>query len=70
VLKLLNDIFAIMDPGHIQEVCSFLIIGTKKALLFDTGMGISDISAVVKQFTDLEFMIDSNHAHFDLIGDD
>ena len=53
-----------------QEVCSFLIIGTEKAVLFDTGMGISDISAFVKQLTDLEIMVLNSHTHFEDIGDD
>jgi len=70
VIKLPYDVFAIIENGHVQEVCSFLIIGTEKAVLFDTGMGISDISAVVKQLTDLEITIVNSHTHFDHIGDD
>jgi len=50
-------------------VCSFLIVGSKKALLFDTGMGISDISKVVKQLSDLEVIVPNSHSHFDHIGD-
>ena len=70
VLELPNNTFALIENGHIQEVCSFLIIGSKKALLFDTGMGISDISAVVKELTDLDIIVVNSHSHFDHIGDD
>jgi glyoxylase-like metal-dependent hydrolase (beta-lactamase superfamily II) len=70
VVALPNDIFALKENGHIQEVSSFLIVGSQKALLFDTGMGISDISAVVQQLTDLEIIVVNSHTHFDHIGDD
>jgi len=69
VIELPKDVFAIMENGHFQEVCSFLIIGSEKALLFDTGMGVSDIAAVVKQLTDLEIIVVNSHTHFDHIGD-
>ncbi len=69
VLRLPHDVYGILEPGHIQEVCSFLIIGEKKALLFDTGMGVDDISIVVRQLTDKELIIVNSHSHFDHIGD-
>ena len=69
IIKLPNDIFALVESGHIQEVCSFLVIGSKKALLFDTGMGIGDISKIVRKLTDLEIIVVNSHTHFDHIGD-
>jgi glyoxylase-like metal-dependent hydrolase (beta-lactamase superfamily II) len=68
VLKLPKSIYAIRENGHIQEVCSFLILGSEKALLFDTGMGIGDISAVVQKLSDLELIVVNSHSHFDHIG--
>lgn len=65
-----KGVFALIENGHIQGVCSFLIIGSKKALLLDTGMGISDISKIVRQLTDLEIIVVNSHTHFDHIGDD
>jgi glyoxylase-like metal-dependent hydrolase (beta-lactamase superfamily II) len=47
-----------------------LIIGGGKSVLFDTGMGISDNSAVVKKLTDTEIIVVNSHTHFDNIGDD
>ena len=70
VLELPNNIFGIIENGHVQEVCSFLIIGSEKALLFDTGMGISDISAVINKLTTLDIIVVNSHSHFDHIGDD
>ena len=69
VLSLPNDVYGIHEPYHWQEVISFLIIGSNQAVLFDTGMGIKDISKVVKQLTDLEVIVVNSHTHFDHVGD-
>jgi glyoxylase-like metal-dependent hydrolase (beta-lactamase superfamily II) len=70
VIELPREVYAIAEPGHWQHVISYLIIGAGKSVLFDTGMGISDISAVVKTLTDTEIMVVNSHVHFDHIGDD
>jgi glyoxylase-like metal-dependent hydrolase (beta-lactamase superfamily II) len=69
VLRLVNNVFGIHEPHHWQEVISYLIIGSERAALFDTGMGIKDISKVIKQLTDLEVIIINSHTHFDHVGD-
>src|SRR5712664_3378070 len=43
VYKVAPGVFAIYEPHQSEEVISYLIIGHKQAVLFDTGMGISDI---------------------------
>jgi glyoxylase-like metal-dependent hydrolase (beta-lactamase superfamily II) len=68
VLRLPKNTFAIRENGHVQEVCSFLIEGNEKAILFDTGMGIGDISAVVQQISDQDLIVVNSHSHFDHIG--
>jgi glyoxylase-like metal-dependent hydrolase (beta-lactamase superfamily II) len=70
VVELPNKVTAISEPGHWQHVISYLIQGTRKSVLFDTGMGISDISKVVSKLTDNELMVVNSHTHFDHIGDD
>ncbi len=70
VLRLPNDVYSIAEPHHWHEVVSFLIVGSQKAVLFDTGMGIRDISEVVSQLTELEVIVVNSHAHFDHVGDD
>ena len=57
VLALPNNVFGIHEPHHWQEVISYLIVGSDKAILFDTGMGIKDISKVVNQLTDKEIIV-------------
>ena len=46
----------------------YLIVGTKKALLFDTGIGIGNIKNVIKELTDLPLVIVNSHHHYDHSG--
>jgi len=43
VYKVAPSTFAIYEPHQSEEVISYLILGSQKAILFDTGMGISDV---------------------------
>jgi glyoxylase-like metal-dependent hydrolase (beta-lactamase superfamily II) len=63
-----DGIFAIYEPGQFEEVISFLITGDDFALLFDTGLGIGNIRAVVDQLTDLDIVVLNSHTHYDHIG--
>jgi glyoxylase-like metal-dependent hydrolase (beta-lactamase superfamily II) len=58
-------IHLISEPGHVN---SWLITGSAEAVLFDTGMGISDIKAVVSRLTDSPLRVVNSHHHFDHIG--
>lgn len=68
VYEVKPGIFALYEPFQWQEVISYLIVGTDKALLFDTGNGFSDIKAIVDQLTDLPLQVLNSHTHFDHIG--
>lgn len=68
VYDLGTDTYAIYEPGHFQEVISYLIIGKEKALLLDTGMGICPIRPLVEKLTDLPITAVNSHCHFDHIG--
>jgi len=61
-------IYAIYEPGQFDEVISYLITGSEKALLFDTGLGIGNIKKVVDELTDLEIIVLNSHTHYDHIG--
>lgn len=63
-----KNIWGIGEFGHKEKVISYLIIGKKQALLFDTGMGIGNIKEVVKKITNLPPFIINSHTHFDHIG--
>ena len=68
VYKVAPDTFAIYEPHQAEEVISFLILGKEKALLFDTGMGISDIRKVVSGLTPLPVIVLNSHTHNDHVG--
>lgn len=63
-----NDIIAIYEPYHFQEVISYLIKDKDKALLWDTGLGIGDMKKCVKELWDKELIVVNSHRHFDHIG--
>ncbi len=69
VYKIRPGVFAIYEPHQLEEVISYLIIGDDKALLFDTGMGISNIQAVVAGLTKLPVSVVNSHTHNDHVGD-
>lgn len=69
VYRMRPDVFAIYEPHQYEEVISYLILGSKRALLFDTGLGIGDIKKVVAALTQLPVTVLNSHTHFDHIGD-
>lgn len=68
VYKVGTGVYAIAEPYNFQEIISYLILGTEKALLFDTGMGLSSIASVVKELTDLPIVVLNSHTHYDHMG--
>jgi glyoxylase-like metal-dependent hydrolase (beta-lactamase superfamily II) len=61
--------YAISEPKYWQENVSYLLIGTRSALLFDTGPGIYSILAEVQRLTLLPVIVIPSHLHFDHVGD-
>ena len=68
VYKVAPSVFAIYEPHQSEEVISYLIVGHKQALLFDTGMGIADIRKVVSRLTSRPVVILNSHTHDDHVG--
>ncbi len=48
IYKPASGVFAIYEPHQAEEVISYLIVGEKRALLFDTRMGMSDIKVTTE----------------------
>jgi len=69
VYKVAPGVFAIYEPHQFEEVISFLILGDKRAVLFDTGLGIGDIKRVVSALTSLPITVLNSHTHNDHVGD-
>ena len=69
VYRVRPGVIAIYEPHQSEEVICYLIVGTKRAVLFDTGMGISNIRAVVEGLTQLPVTVVNSHTHNDHVGD-
>src|SRR5256886_15607558 len=69
VYKVAPAVFAIYEPHQSEEVISYLIVGDKRAALFDTGMGISDLKKVTSELTRLPMLVLNSHTHNDHVGD-
>src|SRR5579859_674772 len=68
IYKVAPRTFAIYEPHQSEETISYLIVGTKQALLFDTGMGIGNIKRVVSRLTSLPVVVLNSHTHDDHVG--
>lgn len=68
VYKPATDVFAVYEPHQSEETIGYLIVGTKRALLFDTGMGISDVKKVTAELTKLPVVVLNSHTHDDHVG--
>jgi glyoxylase-like metal-dependent hydrolase (beta-lactamase superfamily II) len=68
VYKVAPGVFAIYEPHQAEEVISYLIVGHKQAVLFDTGMGISDIRRVTTKLTAHPVVVLNSHTHDDHVG--
>lgn len=68
VYEVAPDVFAIYEPGQFEEVISYLILGSERALLFDTGLGIGNMERVVSEITSLETIVLNSHTHYDHVG--
>ena len=69
VFKAAQGVFAIYEPHQAEETISYLIVGERRALLFDTGMGISDLKKVIAQLTKVPVILLNSHTHNDHVGD-
>jgi glyoxylase-like metal-dependent hydrolase (beta-lactamase superfamily II) len=69
VYKVAPGVFAIYEPHQFEEAISFLILGDKRAALFDTGLGIGDIKKVAQALTPLPIIVLNSHTHNDHVGD-
>ena len=68
VYRLPGNVYAIAEPQHFQEVNLYLILGTEKALLLDTGEGFCPIKPLIDELWHGEIIAFNSHFHFDHIG--
>ena len=59
-----GDTFAISEWRHWEETHSYLLRGSDRAVLIDTGLGVSDIKQVVDSLTSLPIQVVTTHVHW------
>jgi glyoxylase-like metal-dependent hydrolase (beta-lactamase superfamily II) len=65
IFEILPEVYQIRDAFG---ACASLIIGTKKAILFDTMNGIGDLKGLVETLTSVPLMVINSHGHVDHVG--
>jgi glyoxylase-like metal-dependent hydrolase (beta-lactamase superfamily II) len=68
VYEVSQAVFAIYEPRQSEGTISYLIVGEKRAVLFDTGMGIADLKKITTQLTSLPIVVLNSHTHNDHVG--
>lgn len=66
--KVDSKTYVISEYKHWEESHSYLLLGNNKALLIDTGLGISNIKDIVNKITNLPIIVATTHIHWDHIG--
>ncbi len=68
VEKIDSQTFAISEYKHWEETHCYLLCGKERAVLIDTGLGITNIREIVDCLTKLPIMVVTTHIHWDHIG--
>jgi len=68
VEKIDGDTYTISEYKHWEETHCYLLCGTERAVLIDTGLGVANIKEVVDDLTDLPITVITTHVHWDHIG--
>ena len=70
ISELPNEVTAIGEPKHQEEVFCYLIKGKDKDLLVDTGMGVVPITRALEKLrnSSKELIVVNTHWHFDHVG--
>jgi len=60
-----NNTFVISEYGHWEETHCYVLNGTDRCLLIDTGLGVGNIREQVQQLTDKPVTVVTTHVHYD-----
>lgn len=66
--KIDSETYIISEYRHWEETHCYLLNGSARSLLIDTGLGICNISEEVKKLTDKPVTAIATHIHWDHIG--
>lgn len=65
VKEVLKNVYQIQEPDGFSTT---LVIGSKKALVFDTMSGRGDLKSLIRGMTDLPLIVVNSHGHYDHIA--
>jgi len=68
IYQVAEGVYSLVEPYHYEETISYLITGRDRAVLIDTGMGVADVRAEVRNLTSLPVILVNSHWHWDHIG--
>ncbi len=63
----LNDTTYLLQDSAVGS-CMYLLLGSKYAMLIDTGYGTTQVDKAVREITDLPLKVVCTHGHFDHVG--
>ena len=69
VVQFDHGVTMIAEPGHYEDVKSFLVEGEESVAVLDVGMGFGDFKTLADSLSSKPPIVLLSHAHFDHIGD-
>jgi glyoxylase-like metal-dependent hydrolase (beta-lactamase superfamily II) len=66
--KVEPGVHIIEESYQVEQVKSYLVEGSERAVLIDTGCGVGDLRRLVESLTSLPILVVNSHAHWDHIG--
>lgn len=63
-----DDLWAIEDVKSSEHSIGYLLCGQNKAIVFDTGLGMSPVLPLIQKITNLPLLAALSHWHFDHSG--
>lgn len=68
VYRVEPGVYALVESRQFQEAISYLVVGSTRALLFDSGIGLVPMRPVIEKLTTLPVTVLNSHTHFDHVG--